>query len=66
MIEHAPILQIVIPLLAAPFAVLLRKPLLAWLLALAAVGSSFVISLYLFNIVSTTGQSITYEIGSWP
>lgn len=66
MIEHAPILQIIIPLLAAPLAVLSGRRELAWLIAMLAVIASFLLSVHIFTVVHTLGVSITYDIGNWP
>ncbi len=66
MIEHAPILQIIIPLLSAPLAVLSGRRDVAWLIAMLATITSFFLSVHLFSIVHMLGVSITYELGSWP
>ncbi len=65
MLAHSPILQIIIPLLAAPLIVLIRKRDLAWIIALAATAISFLISARLFLQVSASGAPIVYEIGAW-
>ena len=66
MLAHAPILQIIIPLLAAPLIVLLRQRDLAWIVAVAATALSFLFSARLFLQVAATGEPIIYEIGAWP
>ena len=48
MIEHAPILQIIIPLLSAPLAVLSGRRDVAWLIAMLATIASFFLSVHLF------------------
>lgn len=62
---HLPILQVVLPLLAAPACVLLRQGRLAWLLALAVAWLSFAVALLLLDSVLATG-TLSYAIGSWP
>ena len=63
--EHLPILQVMLPLLAAPLIVVLRHPTLAWLLAVAVSWASFAIAVTLFFAVPD-GGAIYYELGSWP
>lgn len=65
MLAHSPILQVIIPLLAAPLIVLLRKRDLAWILAVTATALSFLMSSRLFMTVSETGTPIIYELGGW-
>ena len=61
---HLPILQVIIPLMAAPACLLLRKPRLAWLVSLLATGTAFLISTELLQQVLRSG-TIIYEIGGW-
>lgn len=61
---HLPILQVVIPLMAAPLCLLLKRPQLVWLFALFVSTVAFIISLLLLQQVSTTGV-ISYELGGW-
>lgn len=62
--DHLPILQVVIPLMAAPVAVLLRRPLPAWSLALVVSWASFAIALsLLFQVLD--GGAISYSLGDW-
>lgn len=63
--EHLPALQVVLPLLGAPLAVLLRRPRLAWGVAALASVLSFVIAVSLAVKVVDTGP-ISYALGSWP
>lgn len=64
MSSHLPILQVLLPLLAAPLCVLLRAPTAAWLtFALASAGSAY-ISLQLAAAV-LAGGPISYELGGW-
>jgi len=62
--EHLPILQVVLPLLAAPLIVLFRHATLAWLLAAAVSWCSFAIAVLLFFAVPA-GGAFDYELGSW-
>ena len=59
-----PVLQIVIPLLAAPLCALVRSPTAAWMLAAAVSAASFAIAIALAAAVSG-GSEITYVLGGW-
>jgi multicomponent Na+:H+ antiporter subunit D len=59
-----PILQIIIPLIAAPVCLLLRHAAAAWLLSTLATAVTFVVSLALLAQVLKQG-TISYELGSW-
>jgi multicomponent Na+:H+ antiporter subunit D len=61
---HLPVLQIVLPLIAAPLAVVLRRPGLVWLLALVVSWASFAIAVALLIQVMESGP-ISYLIGGW-
>jgi len=63
-IAHLPILQVIIPLLAAPICLLLNRSKLVWLFALLASGLAFSISILLLQQVMTSGV-ISYELGGW-
>lgn len=65
MILHLPILQVIVPLMAAPLCLFLKKPKLVWLFACIATGLTFLISILLLQQVITTG-TLTYELGGWP
>ncbi len=62
--QHLPILQVVVPLIAAPLCVLLRRAWLSWALALATTWAAFAMALALLDRV-LTGGTISYEIGGW-
>ena len=64
MLTHLPILQVIVPLMAAPLCLLLSRPRLAWLFALIASGLAFLISGLLLQQVMTSG-TIIYELGGW-
>ena len=62
--SHLPILQIIIPLIAAPLCLLIRHGFIAWLFSLLVTIATFVISLMLlFQVLSEGAQS--YALGSW-
>ncbi len=62
---HYPILQVVIPLIAAPLCSLLPKSRLPWLFATATSWFAFAISILLMQQVTANG-TLSYELGSWP
>ncbi len=62
--HHLPVLQILIPLLAAPLAMLMRTPFLSWALALVASWASLVVSIALLLRVLAEGV-VVYELGDW-
>jgi len=62
---HLPALQVVIPLLAAPLTVLLRRRSLAFGVVLAASWAALAIAIALWQRVATGGP-ISYAIGNWP
>lgn len=62
--EHLPVLQVVIPLLAAPLCIILHNKTLAWLLSTIVSLLCFVIACQLTIQVEMTG-AITYAIGGW-
>jgi multicomponent Na+:H+ antiporter subunit D len=63
--QHLPALQVVVPLLAAPLTVLLRRRTLAFAVVLAASWIAFAIAVLLWIKVDNSG-TISYAIGSWP
>src|SRR5690606_34487296 len=64
MLAHLPIIQVVMPLLAAPLCVVAGRGRIAWLLATAVAWASAVIAAILLYQVLTGGE-IAYEIGGW-
>ena len=62
---HLPILQVVVPLISAPIAVLSRRGPFAFTLATAASWAALALSVALWLQVQREGV-IAYEIGSWP
>ncbi len=65
LLQHLPALQVVVPLIAAPVTVLLRRRLLAFLIVLAASWAAFAISRLLWLQGAESGV-VSYAIGSWP
>ena len=61
---HLPILQVVVPLLAAPLCVLLRQRQAAWALAMLASWLALLIAVLLLRQVAEGGP-ISYAIGGW-
>ena len=64
MLAHLPILQVIVPLMAAPLCLFLTRPRLVWLFAIFISGLAFLISSLLLQQVMTSG-TIIYELGGW-
>ncbi len=64
MIIHLPILQVILPLIAAPVCVLLRRGTWAWVLALVVAWLSLFIAIALLTRTLGSGE-ISYALGSW-
>ncbi len=62
---HLPALQVVLPLIAAPIAVLVDNVRFAWSLAVAVSWAAFAIAVALV-IQTVQGGDISYLLGSWP
>ena len=66
MIENnLPALQVVLPLIAAPICVLLRRGTLAWLIAWSASWAAAAVAIALMLRVLDSG-TISYALGGWP
>ena len=65
LVEHLPALQVVFPLLVAPFILLLPPRGLAWWTATATSLLTFAIAIEIAFSVSNIGP-VTYQMGSWP
>ena len=63
--SHLPALQVVVPLLAAPLTVVLRRRSVAFAVALAASWTALVVAIALWLRVAD-GGTISYAIGNWP
>jgi len=61
---HLPALQVVLPLISAPLAVLLRRNGLAFLVVTAAAWAAFATAIALWLRVDASG-TISYAIGNW-
>jgi len=64
MIVHLSVLQVIIPLMAAPLCLLLRKRELVWAFATLATFLTFAVSVMLLSQVMQYG-TISYEMGGW-
>jgi len=64
MLEQLPALQIVLPLIAAPLLVLLRRRLPVLLVAISVCWASFAIALALLQRTLTEG-TVVYALGGW-
>ena len=65
MIEsHLPVLQVIVPLMAAPLALLLRRSTAAWSLAMVSSWVSVGLAIALLNAV-LDGGPISYRMGDW-
>ncbi len=62
--QHLPALQVVLPLISAPLAVLLRRGGLAFVIVTSAAWTAFAIAITLWLQVDT-GGTISYHIGNW-
>jgi multicomponent Na+:H+ antiporter subunit D len=62
---HLPALQVIVPMLSAPLALLLRPRGLAWAAAVAASLFAFAIAIML-TIGVLAGRSFDYQMGNWP
>jgi multicomponent Na+:H+ antiporter subunit D len=62
--DHLPVLQVLIPFIAAPLAVLIGNRSLAWPIAFAASAAATIIAfLLLMQVIG--GEIISYHIGGW-
>jgi multicomponent Na+:H+ antiporter subunit D len=62
--SHLPALQVVIPLMAAPLCIALRRPALTWGVAVAVTWLALA-SAVLLLLQVTAGGPISYELGGW-
>lgn len=62
--QHLPILQIVIPLLAAPLTAFWRRPAMAWYLTLVVCAATFLVAIALLAKVLDGGH-LSYALGGW-
>jgi multicomponent Na+:H+ antiporter subunit D len=64
LIDHLPILVVIVPLMAAPVGLLIRRPRAVWFVALATSWFCFAASAVIAHQVWTAG-TIDYELGGW-
>jgi len=64
LLTHLPILQVIVPLMAAPLCLILSRPRLVWLFALITSGLAFLISGLILQQVMASG-TIIYELSGW-
>lgn len=64
MVEHLPVLQVVVPLLAAPLCLLIGVPAVARLVVILASWGSLGISIALLTLVQSSG-TVRYALGGW-
>ena len=62
---HLPALQVIVPMLSAPLALLLQPRGLAWGIAVAASLFAFCIAITL-TLGVLDGQTFVYQMGNWP
>ena len=62
---HLPVLLVVIPMLAAPLCVLLRRPGLVWAFATLVSWVTLAIAILLLRQVMDSG-TVSYALGGWP
>jgi len=62
--QHLPILQVIVPLLAAPLCLLSSNRQIAWLISLIAGWTAFVIAALLLS-QALDGEIVSYELGGW-
>ncbi len=63
-IQHAPVLQVIIPLMSAPICAILWRPRIAWGFTLLISWATLFIAIALLNQVLEVGVA-SYEIGGW-
>lgn len=63
--SHLPVLQVAVPLLAAPISLLLGRGRLTWLFASAVAWLTFAIAIALATKIGTDG-ALSYHLGGWP
>lgn len=64
MLAHLPILHVIIPMMAAPACLILRRRELVWLVALVATLMSVAVSIALLMQVLASGP-LSYQFGGW-
>ncbi len=62
---HLPVLQVIIPLIAAPICLVIRRTQATWIIALAVSWIGLAVALALLGTILETDKSIVYFLGSW-
>ena len=62
---HLSILQVVVPMIAAPIVMIMQRPQTAWAFTMAVCWTAFAIACALLTQVMQSGP-VEYEIGGWP
>ena len=65
LLDHLPVLAVILPLMAAPLCILIDRARPAWLIALTASWLSFAAAAMLLMQV-IEGGTISYHLGGWP
>ncbi len=65
LVDHLPVLAVILPLMGAPLCVLFDRARAAWLIAVVASWLSLAAAAVLLIQVSSSGV-ITYHLGGWP
>ena len=63
-LQNLPVMVVAIPLLLSAIVAVVPVPRLAWMLALAGVGGSFLAAILLQSITQSVGR-VTYHLGNW-
>lgn len=64
LLDHLPVLAVLLPLMSAPLCILIDRARAAWLISLLASWLSFAASVLLLIQVSD-GSAISYQLGGW-
>ena len=64
LVEHLPILPVLLPLFAAPVALIIGRSNLAWMLSTTVSIAAFFVALNLLSITMSDG-AIRYALGGW-
>jgi len=63
-LNHLPILQVIVPLMAAPASLFIRQTRILWIFVTLVSAITFLISFQLLNQVHS-GGTLIYELGGW-
>lgn len=65
LLQHLPILQVLVPMLSAVLAALLRNGAVGWVITIAATWASLIVSVLLLHQVLAAPGPISYMFGGW-